>query len=1173
MEYNFEEYLNELAGPVLPQPPDLREHEPPIFKIHPTSFSMGSIQEKRFNEGFRADELNAHQCMLTLSNGRIGPELFFRIRFPDDARDEEEDEYGDSLHNPFPILSARCLLEDVEAIHIDKIANYQQEYNHRNVQGRLTFALRRPPPIEVDQRRHPHFSRAKILRRATDLDFLPYSGSELGMGAPSTMPRGHWVSTPMKFGLWLTYSFEFDCPRGEWDRVVLALSRLRAVSRPGLDNTSVVNSESSVVARPITILPRRPVRRDPYVGEEDDFPDVGRLLRDARYPFEMRYLVCGLVSQGLLLPGEVPELIHRFFPIESISKTTAAIRALFRLPRRLLNGEQCIQKQVQRIGSARPLPLRIPRDRVAVRRVVVTPTRVLLFPESIEMGNRVVRAWPKQMNEGRFIRVGFADENGRLGVNKRMLEGDSEDPEGGVLARIRNVLRSGVDVAGRHYVFLATSESGLKEHSSWMICEDPASNFTADRVREQMGDFSGEKVVAKYSARMGLCLSATVPVAELDEDDVEELPDVKHGKYTFTDGVGNCSQDLANRCAIKLGSDRTEPSAVQIRMGGYKGVLSVHPHLTGNQVCLRPSMRKFLSPLRGLGVMKVSGFAPAHLNRQAIAILESQGVRVTHLMDMYKRQIERAQMLELDFAALDTGRHPARHIYKNAFIPILKMVKAGLKDELLLKNVLRCIKCQMLRDLKYKARILVNDGAYLLGIADEYDVLEPGQIYCAITPRGKNSRRVITGQCTIFRSPCIHPGDVQRVLAVNHKAFEDYPLTNVVVFSTKKAERDLPSMLGGGDLDGDFFTVIYDPNLQITREHPPGEYTAAIPIRKKHVTISDVQDFVVEYIKNDVLGVVSNYHTAVADYRGPQHVQCLQLAQKASDAVDFGKSGITVTIPEAMKPIRYPDFMDRAPEETYKSTRVLGMMYRMIEPAPQYDALPHSAMLVDTRIARKRVLASYLAQAGALKHSYDMDLESLMRMHNLCEAEIIAGVSVLSEQRRRRAADDAMRGPVREGMEAIRAHYRRTARQWVKSNSSGGGMEGWAIAAYQITHIPELRGRYVDGLNASRIGSVARATSVGFSAADDWEDEDAEYGDVQRRELISFPWMWAQELCDSLDDHDAIKEEDEEEEVGEQQGQRHWIDEWRRGALHDSDDDDEEKKPRLEMLPPSWLPT
>ncbi len=42
--------------------------------------------------------------------------------------------------------------------------------------------------------------------------------------------------------------------------------------------------------------------------------------------------------------------------------------------------------------------------------------------------------------------------------------------------------------------FLAAGESQLKEHSCWMIYEEPDRGFTADMVRENMGDFGHIRV-------------------------------------------------------------------------------------------------------------------------------------------------------------------------------------------------------------------------------------------------------------------------------------------------------------------------------------------------------------------------------------------------------------------------------------------------------------------------------------------------------------------------------------------------------------------------------------------------------------------------------------------------------------------------------------------------------
>ncbi|KAJ7627136.1 RNA dependent RNA polymerase-domain-containing protein [Roridomyces roridus] len=1066
MEYNFNDLLDDMLPPGDLPPPERKETEPDAFRVRPQRFAMGSAQGHIFREGFG-------RCVdyAVLSLNFQKQSLFFRIPF-------------DDAPLPLPILQGYCPIDDLQSVRLVK----------KDRKATMTVTMRRPPRIEADFRRMHETDPDSVpegleTRRATETDWSPDGVEELYSGLPSTMPQGFSVRNPMKFGLWLTYRFEFICEKsGDLERVITALSRLRKLERPGAERIAVDPEAQN------DLVVNEPTGERLYEG-------IAMPAIQTSYDFDAHYLVVGLVSQGLLLPMKVADVIHHLWPIHPETRL-AVLRALFRLERRQLVGSLAVN-QVRNLLRGMPDPRasktrktgdQLPADRVSMRRVVVTPTRVLLFPPNIETGNRVLRAWPAQLRAGRFIRVGFGDEDGRIRINKKIGEADDINPTGGLLARIANALKNGVDVAGRHYVFLASGESQMKDHSCWMVCEDPDAGFTANRVREQMGDFSAERVVQKHAARMGLCFSATRHVAILNEEDIESLDDVKHGKYVFTDGVGNCSQDLAKRCAVLLGSEKADTSAVQIRMGGCKGVLSVHPHLEDNQVCIRPSMRKFLSSDRGLGVMKYAHHAPAHLNRQAIAVLISLGMNAHSLLDRFKAQIAHAENLENELRGLDTTRRQTRHVFKNVFIPVAKMIRAGLGEQTMLKNVLACIKCQLLRELKYKARIMVQDGAYLLGIADEYDVLEEGQIYCAVSPKGLSSRRVITGQCTIFRSPCLHPGDARLVTAVDHPAFKDFPLTDVVVFSVKDAPRDLPSMLGGGDLDGDFFTVIWDKELQITREHEPMDYTGVPPVKKVNITMDDVCDFFVTFVKSDVLGIVAHCWQAMADYWGPQHEYCLELAKYNSDAVDFPKSGMVVHIPDRLRPVRYPDFMDKGPEMSYPSPRVLGMMYRLIEPAPEYR--PISDVCIDTRLTSRKVLSSYLKAAGLAKFAYDVEMEGIMRQHSLCEAEVIAGVSVMSDQKRRRSADDAIRGPVREGMENLRMKYRRQARQFVKENPSAKGMEEWALACYQITHVETLRTIWVDALNLSRRGSAA--------ISDDGSD-DEEYGEVERIDLISFP--------------------------------------------------------------------
>ena len=92
----------------------------------------------------------------------------------------------------------------------------------------------------------------------------------------------------------------------------------------------------------------------------------------------------------------------------------------------------------------------------------------------------------------------------------------------------------------------------------------------------------------------------------------------------------------------------------------------------------------------------------------------------------------------------------------------------------------------------------------------------------------------------------MHPGDVQVVNAV--AVPPDSPLRELryaVVFNQKGA-RDLPSMLSGGDLDGDLYNVIWDERLVPRATHQPAEYARVSAVElDRAVTRKDMSDFAV----------------------------------------------------------------------------------------------------------------------------------------------------------------------------------------------------------------------------------------------------------------------------------------------------------------------------------------
>lgn len=118
-------------------------------------------------------------------------------------------------------------------------------------------------------------------------------------------------------------------------------------------------------------------------------------------------------------------IVHVLWPVPPAVRVHV-LRALFRLERRALVGslvDDHIKALTRHLSVPRRQP-KLPADRVSMRRAVVTPTRVLLFPEVIETGNRVLRAWPAQLRAGRFMRVGFADEDGRMRITRKIAEAE-----------------------------------------------------------------------------------------------------------------------------------------------------------------------------------------------------------------------------------------------------------------------------------------------------------------------------------------------------------------------------------------------------------------------------------------------------------------------------------------------------------------------------------------------------------------------------------------------------------------------------------------------------------------------------------------------------------------------------------------------------------------------------
>lgn len=187
--------------------------------------------------------------------------------------------------------------------------------------------------------------------------------------------------------------------------------------------------------------------------------------------FELRFLVEGLISRGILCETEVDSL-HKALQYYEEARRPLILEALFKRNRtgnigKDVNGRwplmfaaphSDLSPEVnRRMGPVRPIPPHC----ILVRKCLVTPTRCLLQPPQQETSNSMLRAY--SLYHDRFLRVQFVDEDDGLPITAETLTIDREMAGNkGIFARLRRALRSGLRLAGRNYVFLCFGESQVK---------------------------------------------------------------------------------------------------------------------------------------------------------------------------------------------------------------------------------------------------------------------------------------------------------------------------------------------------------------------------------------------------------------------------------------------------------------------------------------------------------------------------------------------------------------------------------------------------------------------------------------------------------------------------------------------------------------------------------------
>jgi RNA-dependent RNA polymerase len=701
----------------------------------------------------------------------------------------------------------------------------------------------------------------------------------------------------------------------------------------------------------------------------------------------------------------------------------------------------------------------VPGYCVLARAVNITPTMIHVATPSVETSNRIIRKFASDGD--RFIRVKFTDEKteGRLGY-----QGKRSDT---VFDRITRALKHGIVVAGRYYVFLAFGNSQFRENGAYFYA--PTVSQSADDIRRSLGSFDHIKTIAKYGARLGQCFSTTRAIKSISIV-IEKIPDIERNGYNFSDGVGKLSLFLAQMAATELGLQSAfedPPSLFQFRLAGCKGVLALDPGISKNVVQIRSSQYKFDAVNDGLEIIRASSFATAYFNRQLIIVLSTLGVPdqtfIRKQQDMVN-DLERATKDE-DVAIQKLQRNVDLNQISIVMVGMILDGFMRVKDPFMM-SMLQLWRAYHIKFLKEKARIFIENGAFLLGCVDEtatlqghYDVHQRvgatkeeklsilPEIFLRISdPEKPSCYKVIQGICLLARNPSLHVGDIRVVRAVDVSAL--HHLKNVVVLP-QTGDRDLANMCSGGDLDGDDYLVMWDDDfLPESINETPMDFTPETPIPKDEpVTISDVATFFVTYMKNDSLGKIAHAHLAQADCssEGVKNSKCIELAELHSQAVDYPKSGIPATMTKELRPKRWPHFMEKkylTKNQVYRSTNVLGKLYdqvKLVDFEPQY----HNEF--DSRILNAFKLEdSMLCDASSLKVDYDTSIKRLMAKHDVQTEFEVWSIFVLSHNQETR--DYQFAEEFGKTVEAIKQQYRESCRK-----AAGASTMPFIAAMYTVT--------------------------------------------------------------------------------------------------------------------------
>lgn len=195
--------------------------------------------------------------------------------------------------------------------------------------------------------------------------------------------------------------------------------------------------------------------------------------------------------------------------------------------------------------------------------------------------------------------------------------------------------------------------------------------------------------------------------------------------------------------------------------------LDVFQHIQNPDISVyfRPSMKKFVATNFSIDVVRTSlNPSVAYLNRQIILLLSSLGIPNQSFIDLQDHMLQQVNALTGNAREACESLKELNEFGGNGCHGFLLayLRRLGERKDPFVRRLLLAFKAFLVKELRTKAKIRVQDSWCLLGVIDESRTLQYGQVFIQIDNSNQQKeypvREIFQGPVIVTRNPCFHPG-------------------------------------------------------------------------------------------------------------------------------------------------------------------------------------------------------------------------------------------------------------------------------------------------------------------------------------------------------------------------------------------------------------------------------